>query len=460
MHAALRVVVSVLWRRVCRGAPALALAGFVVVALGGPATAATKIVVVESPGGVSAWLVREPSIPIVTLEIAFRGGAALDPADKEGLAYMVSGLLDEGAGPYDSLAFQQRLKRLAVSLDFDSGRDTFHVTLKTLTRHREEAFRLLGLALGRPRFDAEAIERIRGQILNDLSRRAEDPDDIAVRTWFAKAFPDHPYGRSRQGTPVTIAAITAGDLQRFVRQRFARDNVVIAAVGDIAPAELGRLIDVVFSGLPRGAAPAEVSDTEIATPGSVTVVRKPNPQSVVMFGLRGVKRDDPDYYAAYLMTYILGGGGFTSRLYQEVREERGLAYSVYSYLNPFRHAGLLMGGVGTANERVADSLAIIRSEIARLGENGVSAEELADAKTFLNGSFPLRLTSSSGIAGTLVAMQLNELGIEYIERRKDHINAVSEADIRRIARRLLQPGQMIVVVVGDPVGIETGGEGG
>ena len=459
MHAALRVLVSVLWRRVCRGVPTLALAGFVVVALGGPA-AATEIVGVESPGGVSAWLVREPSIPIVTLEIAFRGGAALDPADKEGLAYMVSGLLDEGAGPYDSLAFQERLKQLAVGLDFNSGRDTFHVTLKTLTRHREEAFRLLGLALGRPRFDAEAIERIRGQILNDLSRRSEDPDDIAARTWFAKAFPDHPYGQSRQGTPETIAAVTAGDLRSFVRQRFARDNVVIAAVGDITPAELGRLIDLAFSGLPRGAAPAEVSDIEIATPGSVTVVRKPNPQSVVMFGLRGVKRDDPDYYAAYLMTYILGGGGFTSRLYQEVREERGLAYSVYSYLNPFRHAGLLLGGVGTANERVADSLAIIRSEIARLGENGVSAEELADAKTFLNGSFPLRLTSSSGIAGTLVAMQLNELGIDYIERRKDYINAVGDADIRRIARRLLRPEQMIIVVVGDPDGIEAGNEGG
>lgn len=425
-----------------------------------PALAATKIVSVTSPGGIEAWLVEEPSIPIIALDIAFRGGTALDPADKQGLAHMVSALLDEGAGDLDALAFQSEVERRAIRLGFDARMDSFGVQFKTLSRHRDRAFELLGLALARPRFDGDAVERIRGQILANLARRSENPNAVASRAWFAKAFPDHAYGRPSRGTRQTVAAITADDLRGFVQTRFARDNVLIGAVGDVSPDELGRLLDRALGALPARAGEDTVSAVEAARDGVLSVIRKANPQSVVMFGLAAVKRDDPDYYAAYLLNYALGGGGFTSRLYREVREKRGLAYSVYSYLNPFRHSGLLIGGVGTSNERVAESLALIRSEMRRLSEEGVSAQELADAKSHLNGAFPLRLTSSDGIAAILTAMQLHGLGINYIERRAGYINAVNLYDIRRIARRVLRPDGLIVVVVGDPKGLDDDASGG
>ena len=419
--------------------------------------AATRITALTSPGGISAWLVHEPSIPIITLDIAFRGGSALDPLGKEGVAYLVSGLLDEGAGDYDALAFQRRLEELAIGMGADSYKDSFRVRLKTLSRHRDEAFRLLGLALSAPRFDEDAVTRVRAQILNNLARRAEDPDAIAGRTWFSRAFPSHPYGRPGRGTSESMASLEADDLRLFVRRRFARDNVVVGAVGDVSPEELGRLLDLVFGALPAQAVPSQVAETAAARPGGLIVRRKPVPQSVVLFGLPGIKRDDPDYYAAQLMNYVLGGGGLTSRLYEEVREKRGLAYSVYSFLQPLRHAGLLMGGAGTANARVAETIAVLRAEIARLAAEGISADELADAKTYLNGSFPLRLTSNAAIASILVAIQINDLGIDYIERRTGYINAVTQADIVRVAERLLRLEDLLVVVVGDPEGLDDEG---
>ena len=429
----------------------------VALALPAPPAWATEIQRVRSPGGIEAWLVHEPSIPIISLELAFRGGAALDPPGKEGLAHMASGLLDEGAGEMDSLAFQRRLKELAIGLSFDAHTDTFRASLRTLSRHRDEAFRLLGLALSQPRFDDEAVERIRQQIRASLIRDLEDPDSIARRTWFATAFPGHPYGRPRRGDVDSIAAIARDDLRAFAAQRLARDNVVIGVVGDIGAEELGRLLDGALGALPHASAPYQLPETAPAAGEGVIVVRKPVPQSVVVFGRAGPKRDDPEYYAAYVMNYVLGGGGFSSRLTEEVREKRGLAYSVYSYLSPLDHTGLLLGGVATANGRVKQSLSIIRAELDRLSREGISEEELAGAKTFLNGSFPLRLSSNSRIADILVAIQLKDLGIDYIERRPGLIDAVSRDDIMRVAERFLRTDDLIVVVVGDPQGLDGDG---
>jgi zinc protease len=311
----------------------------------------------------------------------------------------------------------------------------------------------LGVALGAPRFEPGAVERIRGQLLADVSRRNEDSDFIAAKTWYAKAFPEHPYGRSSRGEPETIRAITVADLQTFAAARFTRGEVMIGAVGDIEPAALGALIDRAFAALPPPAAAAAVTDVTVRTPGSLTVIRRKSPQSRVFLGLPGVTRSDPDYYAAYVVNYVLGGGGFTSRLYQEVREKRGLAYSVYSYLTTFRHAGLVMGGFATVNDRVAEALDLYKREIARLAREGISEPELADAKTYLTGSFPLRLDSNAKIAGALLGMQIDGLGIDFLDKRNDHINAVTIADVRRVASRILKLDDLTVVVVGDPQGL-------
>ena len=435
-----------------RSVALLCFAATVVLLLAGPARA-VEVQRVVSPGGIEAWLVEDHSNPIMTLDLTFRGGAALDPQGKEGLANMVSGLIDEGAGDLDSQTFQGRLQDLSIGLSFSAGLDNFGGDLRTLTENRDTAFELLRLALIEPRFDEEPVGRIRSQILTGLARQAEDPDHIVGRTLRKLFFPEHAYGRPSQGTPDSVAGLSIGDLRGFVARRFARDRLIIGVVGDITPKDLARYLDQTFLGLPAKAAPADLAEAVPAGEGELVVVEKDVPQSVVAFGHRGVKRDDPDYYAAYVVNYILGGGGFSSRLYGEIREKRGLAYSVYSYLSPMNNSALIMGGVGTQNGRVALSLDLIRQEWRRMAEKGPSTKELGDAKTYLTGSFPLRFSSSGAISGMLVGMQLHGLGIDYLEKRNGFIEAVMIEDARRVARRLYDADKLTVVIVGRPEGV-------
>ena len=418
------------------------------------ATSATKIQQVISPGGITAWLVREPSIPVISLNFAFRGGGALDPEDREGLANMVSGLLDEGAGKMDSLAFQTRIEELAITLGFDADRDHFFGKLRTLSRNSDEAFELMRLALTRPRFDAAPIERIRRHIVVSLTRDEEDPGTVAARALFKGVFGAHPYWHSTYGTIEGVKAVTRDDLAGFVSRRLARDNLAVTAVGDLDGEELGRLLDRTFGGLPATSDPVRIPEAEPALDGRLEVIRRRAPQSSIYFAMPGLKRSDPDWYAAVVLNHVLGRGQ-SSRLFEEVREKRGLAYSTYSYLAPFDHAGLLAGGAGTQNARVGEALEVIRSELTRLRDAAISAEELQDAVTYINGSFPLRLTSGPKIARILLGMRLNGLEIDYIEKRPAIFEAITLDDVRRVARRLIRPGKMVTVVVGEPEGVES-----
>ncbi|WP_299436441.1 pitrilysin family protein [uncultured Rhodospira sp.] len=429
---------------------ALVLVGVMMTA---PVARAIDVEIVDSPGGLQAWLVEDHTNPLVTLEFAFKGGAALDPDGRAGLAHMVSGLLDEGAGDLDSRAFQRRLADLAIELDFDAGRDSLHGTLRTLTEHLDEAVALLRLALTEPRFDPDAVERIRGQVLAGLRYDETDPNDIARRAWYAALFPDHPYSRPVEGTPESIAAITRDDLEAFARRHLVRDRLLIGATGDITPERLARLVDDVFGALPATSDLPAVSQVDPRADGRTLVIDRPLPQSVAMFGHGGIARSDPDWYAAYVVNYILGGGGFSSRLMEEVREKRGLAYSVYSYLVPMDHAALWIGGVATANARVGESLDLVKAEWRRMAEEGPTAEDLADAKTYLTGAWPMRFTSTQAIARMLVAMQDEDLPPSYLDRRNDHIEAVTLEDARRVAARLLTPEALTTVIVGQPEGI-------
>ena len=418
-----------------------------------PPARAIEVQRVISPGGIEAWLVEDHSNPIISFDMTFRGGAALDPAGKEGLANLVSALIDEGAGSLDSQAFQGRMAELSISLSFSAGRDSFSGEVMTLTENREVAFELLRLALTEARFDDEPVARIRSQILAGLSRDSQRPKNIVGRTMSKVLFPEDAYGRPANGTSASVPNIAVADMRRFVADRFARDVLVIGVVGDINAEELARRLDETFLGLPAKAAPTDLADVTPNADGGVIVVERDIPQSIVVFGHAGIARDDPDFYTAYVVNYILGGGGFSSRLYEEVREKRGLAYSVYSYLNPLDRAALVMGGVATQNERVAQSLELIRAEWRRMAESGPNEAELHDAKTYLTGSFPLRFSSSGRISGMLAGMQYQRLGIDYLERRNGFIEAVTLEDARRVAARLYDADKLTVVVIGRPSGI-------
>jgi zinc protease len=418
------------------------------------ALAATEIQEVTSPGGITAWLVEEHSLPFVVIEAAWENGTLQDPEDKAGLTYMMAGLMNEGAGDLESQAFQGELERLAANLSFRASRDRLSLSFKTLTENREEAVELLRLALTEPRFDQGPIEQIRGQLKVAILRDAESPDKIAADAWYSTALADHPYTRPSKGTLDSIATLGRDDLIAHRERLFAKDNINIAVVGDIGPEALRELLDDVFGGLSDATPLEEVALAEVNPEAQLQIIERNMPQSVVLFGHAGIAREDDDFIPAYVMNYILGGGGFSSRLMTEVREKRGLAYSVATYLYPLRHAALFIGQVATENERVSESLDVIRAEIARLAAEGVTEKELADAKTYLTGSYPLRFDTNDKIAGQLIAIQEADLGIDYITRRNGLIEAVTQDDIKRVAKRLLGPENLIVTVVGQPEGLE------
>lgn len=415
------------------------------------AAQAMRIQKVVSPSGIEAWLIEEHRIPLITMEFGFDGaGAKQDPDGKAGRAHFLSGMLDEGAGDMDAQAFQQRLEDLAIRLSFDAGRDNFTGRLQTLTANKDEAARLLSMALAEPRFDNDAMARIRGSIATDLKFAQEDPGKVSTRQWFELAFSDHPYARPSKGTLDTVEAITSDDLRAAMKDGFARDNLKVAVVGDITAEELAPLLDTMFGALQENARLRDVPKATLARKPEPEIVEMDVPQSTVRFGLPGYTRHHEDFYAAYVLNYIIGGGGFASKLMEEVREKRGLAYSVFSYMYPLDHAGMMIGGVATKNEAVKESIDVIRDVLRDVAENGVSDETLMYAKQYLVGSYALRFDTSGKIAQQLLGIQLDELGSDYFEKRNSYIEAVTQREIQRVAADLLKPDQLITVIVGQP----------
>jgi zinc protease len=431
----------------------LAAALLAAVSVHTPARADIDIQSVISPGGITAWLVEDSTIPLIAMNFSFAGGAAVDPEDKVGLANFLSGMLDEGAGDLDSEAFQLRLDELSIRMSFRAERDHFRGSLQTLSQTRDEAFDLLKLALSAPRFEAGPLERIRRQILLGIRQDEEDPGEIANRTWMSTLFGDHPYGRPTTGTADTVSAIQADDLEDLRRRLFARQRLHIAVVGDIDAETLKRLLDDTFGGLPGEADIPEVPEATPVKGPVVEVIERNIPQSVIRFGHHGIKRDDPDFIPAFIVNSILGGGGFGSRLMQEVREKRGLVYSVFSTLQPMQRAGLVFGGAATMNERAAETIAVVHEELKRMAAEGPTGTELEEAQTYLTGSYPLNFDSNSKIANQLLAIQQDNLGIDYVNRRNELVSSVTLADVRRVAQRLIDAEALIFTVVGQPQGV-------
>ena len=428
-----------------------AFAAWLMLAL--PALAEIEIQEVVSPGGVRAWLVEEHSIPFTALDIRFRGGTSQDAPGARGAVNLMAALLEEGSGDMDARAFTRAVEELAAGFGFDASDDSASVSARFLTENRDQAVGLLRQALHQPRFDPDAIERVRAQIISGLRSDATDPNAIAGRTVAAMTYGDHPYGSDGRGTVDSVATLTRDDIVAAHRGVFARDRIHVAAVGDITAQDLGALLDRLLGDLPQTGAPLP-GPAEVRIDGGVTVVDFDTPQSVAIFAQPGMTRDDPDFFAAYIVNQILGGGSFESRLMTEVREKRGLTYGVYSYLLPKEWAAVYMGSVASANARIAEAVSVIGAEWARMAAEGPTEKELQDAKTYLTGAYPLRFDGNSRIASILVSMQLDGLPIDYVTTRNPRIEAVTLEDARRVARALLQPEKLHFVVVGRPEGLE------
>ena len=407
---------------------------------------------VTSPGGLSAWVLEEPAIPFTALNIMFSGGAALDPPDKRGAAFMMTGLLEEGAGDLDSQAFAAAKEALSASFSFDVTDDTLSISVRVLTENRAEALALLKTALMQPRFDPDAVERVRQQVLSILASNAQDPTDTAQRVWSEQAFGDHAYGTSYQGTESSVAALTRTDFLAAHQNLLVRDAISVSAVGDITAEELGPILDDLLGELPAGSA-LETAPLELDIPAGLTVVDIPTPQSVAIFGHSGIDRAHPDFFAAFILNTILGGRGIESRLTAEVREKRGLTYGISTILISKDQADVMLGQVASANDRIGAAIEVIRDEWSKLARDGVTAEELHAAQTYLTGAYPLRFDGNSQIARILVGMQRQGLGLDYINTRNARINAVTLPEINRVAAQLLKPEALNFVVVGQPTGL-------
>lgn len=418
-----------------------------------PAWAEIKIQEVTSPGGITAWLVEDHSIPFTALELRFRGGTSLDDADKRGAVYLMSALIEEGAGDMDARAYARRLEALAASLSYNASDDSARISAQFLTENRDEVVDLLRTAILEPRFDEDAVERVKAQILSGLRSDQTDPNDIAGRSFSSMAFGDHPYGSEGKGTVESVTALTRDDVVQAHQDAYAKDRLYVGAVGDITPDELGVLLDTLLSELPE-TGKAIPGPAEVSIAGGVSVVEFDTPQSVALFGQPGIDRDDPDFFAAFVLNHILGGGGFESRLMQEVREKRGLTYGIGTYLVPKDLASIYLGSVSSANDRIAETVEVIRNEWARAASEGVTQKELDDAKTYLTGAYPLRFDGNGQIAGIMVGMQLDNLPIDYIATRNDKVNAVTLEDVNRVASEFLDPDGLHFTIVGKPEGLD------
>jgi zinc protease len=412
-----------------------------------PSQAATKIQHLISPGGIEAWFVQDATVPLIAMEYAFTGGAAQDPADKPGVGNLVSDLLDEGSGDLDSKTFHERLDRRAIELSFSITRDYFRGSLRMLRDNKDEAFGLLRTALTSPHFDNVDVERIRSQVISGLKRDTVNPNALAGRKFLELAYGDHPYGRQATGTLQTVPTITVADMKNYVRRVLAKDTLKIAVVGDIDPASLGKLLDQTFGGLPAKAELVPVPDVVATKPPQRAFIPLDVPQTVITFGGPGVMRHDPNFMAAYVVNHVLGGGGLSSRLYHEVREKRGLAYSVYDALLWMDHSALFIGNTGTRADRAGETMDAIDKEIRRMAEDGPTQQELDEAKSYLKGSQMLALDTSSKLASGLLQYQLDKLPIDYIEKRNAIVDAVTLDDAKQAAKRLWSQG-LITVIVG------------
>ncbi|WP_444667399.1 M16 family metallopeptidase [Cereibacter changlensis] len=421
-----------------------------------PLRAEVEIKEVTSPGGITAWLVEEHELPFTALEIRFKGGTSVDQPGKRGAVNLMTGLIEEGAGDLDAQGFATARDDLAATFSFRANTDAVGVSARFLSENRDQAVALLRSALVEPRFDTDALERVRGQVLSGLASDAKDPNALAGRAFDAAAFGDHPYGTPGDGTVESVTALTRDDIVAAHKGALARDRIYVSAVGDITAADLGTLLDRLLGDLPATGAEMP-GQAEYRLDGGVTVVEFPTPQAVIAFGHEGITRDDPDFFAAYILNEVLGGGRFGARLMTEVREKRGLTYGIGTYLVPMDHAELYMGRFASGNAVVGQAIDIVKAEWAKAATEGITAEELAATKTYLTGSYPLRFDGNGPIADILVGMQMEDLPIDYPVTRNAKIEAVTLEDIKRVAARVLKPEALHFVVVGQPDGVASDG---
>ncbi len=431
--------------------PVVRLRGLLLLALLLWAPLASAVLPIETwttPRGARVYFVRADAIPMLDVSVDFDAGSRLDPAGRPGLASFTAGLLARGVEGLDEAALAERFADLGASRGGGAGDDRASVSLRTLSspRERDAAVDLLARMMARPTFPEPVVARERERVAQSLREALVRPETIAQRTYEALTYPTHPYGRSE--TPESIAAIGRADLVAFHQARYGPRGAVVSMIGAITRAEAEAIAERLTRGLPEGT-PAPVMPAVETPPAAERRIAHPATQSHILIGAPAIARDDPDFFPLFVGNYVLGGGGFVSRLTSEVREKRGLSYSVYSYFSPMAQAGPFTVGLQTRKEQTDDALKVVRETLARFVADGPTEAELVAAKQNLVGGFALRIDTNRKILDNLANIGWYRLPLDYLERWTERVEAVSAAQIREAFQRKVRPERLVTVVVGD-----------
>ncbi len=387
-------------------------------------------------------------LPMVTVNMAIRAGGLSEPVDKPRLSYITASLLMQGTKTRTASDISREIDFIGGSLSVAGGQDYATAGLRVLKKDIRKGFDLLSDVLMNPAFDQKEIDKKVKEFLAAAQRRKQEPAEVAADAFIKAVFGDHPYGRTDDDMAAYLQRLTRQDIIDFYSSRYSPDNTIIAVVGDITEQEIRALIDEFFGKWTRKKAPAsaavplpEVKDN------TVIKIHKDITQANIVMGHVGISRRDPDFYAVMVMNFILGGGGFSSRLMDNIRDNRGLAYDVSSGFDARVEPGAFSVDIQTKNSSANEVIDEVLKEMARIQREPVSEKELADAKAYLTGSFPLRMDTYSKIAAMLISIEVNDLGLDYPKRYRSIINSVTRDDILRVAKKHLRPDRMVIVVV-------------
>ena len=406
--------------------------------------------VVTSPGGITAWLVSESFVPMISMEWTWQGGASVEPPEMRGIGWVLAYMMNEGAGDMDTSAYGARMEDLNMKFACGVWADWTNCGMTTLKETADESFDMVRLAFSDLRFDDEPFGRAKREMIVGLQDDETNPKAVASKAMNAALISGHPY--ATVATEATVSAIQKADARKLMAQLMTKDRLKVVVVGDITAEELKPKLDEVFGSLPATSVLPVVPDAQARPPLAEPVVKElPQPQTLILFSGPGVRREDPDFYAAYVLNYILGGGAFSSRLTDEIREKRGLTYGIGTGLSIQPHFWRWTGSSSTMNDKADEVVTLIRENIARLGREGPTTDELADAKAFITGAFPLAFDSNTKIAQNLIGFLQDGMPADYVERRNSYFQAVTLDDVKRVAATYMKPENFTFVMVGKPV---------
>ena len=417
-----------------------------------PVFAAPQVQKVISPKHkIEAWLIEAHNVPLVSMQFSFLGGAGQDSNEKAGLSQFTCALMDEGAGDFTAETFQRKLDELAMRFGFNADSDRIYGNVQYISKNKDESLNLLKQALEQPRFDEEPLERIRQQTIASIERKKENPNILVAEKAFASVYPNHPYGRPLSGTVESVKTFIQDDCKNFVKNRFAKEGLIIGVAGDITPEDLAKILDDLFGNLTEKHVVKALPAIQPTLDGQLhTIQLADRPQTVSVFMQQGIDRHHPDFYAAYILNQILGGGSFQARLMTEVRTKRGLTYGIHTQLQWLDQTQFMMGSCATENDRFYESFDVIKAVYKNLASTGPTEEELNEAKSYITGSFALMLDNTKSIAQFLLRMQKDKLGIDFLEKRNDFIRAVSADQIKKVAHDFLSPDKLTFFAAGNP----------